>query len=111
MERILAGEDLEVMGEFAGRSHGLSAHAGPATFQIVGANIGDQSLQGGAEAVFADRLRQFLRNHRRVPPEETPETGKEEDLKQIDWIDFKKCVALARKGQDRVWASFDPAVD
>jgi hypothetical protein len=59
MPSMVAGDALEVLPEITLRGHGLGADASAARGQMLGTHFGDETLKMAAEALAAERLREF----------------------------------------------------
>ncbi len=68
-------DHVKILEERAVAGHGLGADAGAAGREMLGADFGDEFLEGLSEEGFAEGAAAFVPDHRGVAAEEIPEAG------------------------------------
>lgn len=104
-------DHVEILEERAVARHGLGADAGPAGGEMLGADFGDEFLEGFGEKGFAEGAAAFVPSHCGVAAEEIPEAGEGEGFGGFAGVDVGFAVAFAGEGEDGIGAGFDAAVD
>ncbi len=89
---------VEILEERAVMRHGLRADAGTAGGEVLGADFGDEFLEGFGEEGFAEGAAAFVPDHRGVAAEEIPEAGEGEDFGGFAGVDVGFAVAFAGEG-------------
>ena len=77
---MVAGEDVEVLHEFALRCHGLRTDTGTTGSEVLGAQFGDETREITAETLEAEGLREFGEGHGWIAFEEVPKAGESERI-------------------------------
>jgi hypothetical protein len=95
-------DHVEILEDRAVAGHGLGADAGAAGREVLGADFGDEFLEGPGEEVFAEGSAAFVPDHGGVAEEEIPEAGESEDYGGFAGVDVGLPVAFAGKGDDGV---------
>jgi hypothetical protein len=80
VQSVVAGEDVEVLHEFALRCHGLRTDTGTTGSEVLGAHFGDETLKITVEAHAAEGLREFGEGHGWIAFEEVPKAGESERI-------------------------------
>ena len=104
-------DHVEILKERAVAGHGLRADTTAARSEVLGANFGDEFLEGLGEEGFAEGAAAFVQDHGGVAAEKIPEAGEGEDLGGFAGVDLGFAVAFAGEGEDGIRAGFDAAVD
>jgi hypothetical protein len=102
---------VEILKECAFTRHGLGADPGTSWVEMLGADFGDEFLEGFGEKGFAERAAAFIPGHRGVAAEEIPETGEGEGFGGFERADVSFSVAFAGERKDGVRTGLDAAVD
>ena len=104
-------DQVEILEKRAVARHGLGSDARTARSEVLGADFGDEFLEGGGEEGFAERAAAFFPGHRGVAAEEIPEAREGENFSGFARVDIGFAVAFAGEREDGVWPSLDAAVD
>ena len=104
-------DHVEILKERAVAGHGLRADATAARGEVLGADFGDEFLEGLGKEGFAEGSPAFVPDHRGVAAEEIPEAREGEDFGGFAGVDVGFAVAFPRESKDGVRAGFDPAVN
>jgi len=104
-------DQVKILEERAIAGHSLGADAGTANGEVLGADGGDEFLEGFGEEGFAERSAPFFPRHQGVAAEEIPEAGEAEDFGGLERMDVGFAVAFAGERKNGIWAGFDSAVD
>lgn len=104
-------DHVEILEDRAVVGHGLGADAGAAGREVLGADSGDEFLEGLGEEGFAEGAAAFVPDHGGVAAEEIPEAGEGEDFGGFAGVDVGFAVAFAGEGEDGIRTGFDAAVD
>ncbi len=104
-------DHVEILKERAVAGHRLGSDTGASGGEVLGADFGNEFLEGLGEEGFAEGAAAFVPDHRGVAAEEIPEAGEGEDFGGFAGVDVGFAVAFPRESKDGVRAGFDPAVD
>ena len=104
-------DHVEILEERAVAGHGLGSDATAAGGEVLGADFGDEFLEGFGEEGFAEGAVAFVPRHRGIAAEEIPEAGEGEGFSGFAGVDVGFAVAFAGEGEDGIRAGFDAAVD
>ena len=104
-------DHVEILEERAVAGHGLRADSGAAGREVLGADFGDEFLEGLGEEGFTEGASAFVPDHGGVAAEEIPEAGEGEDFGGFAGVDVGLAVAFAGEGEDGIRAGFNAAVD
>ena len=111
MERSGFLDQVEILEKRAVARHGLGTDARTTWGEVLGADFGDEFLEGFGEKLFAERPAAFVPRHRGVAAEEIPEAGEGKNFGSFAGVDVGFAVSFAGEGEDCVWPSLDAAVD
>src|SRR5262245_12708120 len=107
MECIPAGDEVEVLNDFARWRDGLRANTRAAVRQIVRLNLWDEPLKRSAKDIAAEGAPQLVPAHRRVLEEEPPESRVGQGVEEIARAEIALAIAFACKRQHRIGSRLD----
>jgi hypothetical protein len=111
MQGTMFLDQVKILEERAIAGHSLGADAGTGNGEVLGADGGDEFLEGFGEEGFAERSAPFFPRHQGVAAEEIPEAGEAEDFGGLERMDVGFAITFTGEGEDGVWPSLDAAVD
>jgi hypothetical protein len=111
MQGTMFLDQVKILEERAIAGHSLGADAGTGNGEVLGADGGDEFLEGFGEEGFAERSAPFFPRHQGVAAEEIPEAGEAEDFGGLERMDVGFAITFTGEREDCVRPGFDAAVD